>query len=566
MSVELNPGIAALDPESLCYSLYTQLYAQFFNAQDRKDEQHPYGIEEGDDTSLRLRNTAYGFAYAIAGSVEGNGTGGGTGGILLDYLKKSGGEMSGPLAADYGFGAGIANRRVVETYREPVTDAQGQIADYNYELHVAGDLRVKGNHLYFGGQQFITYIGNLGTMFIRYPKMDFAQSKIRTRGDLLFGENRTTGIYISSAVMEIAGHGVYHAGNANQGSIDWRMRDAVIEGALHVGGSTEFSSVLTALNGVSLGLGDTAMISLSEESIDARAHLSFAAGYGIRINDSLVLARLNEKDIGLSGAGGDLLLGGSETSRIKLLSGVWDADGDYALLSPHGAAYFPDSLTVRHNYGDELLSTYRVNKEDEGVVIHKRLRWGTSAGPYLWSFQTGIAYNSFVEHISPDDGRIDTLSYNATVRFGDSTSHLRPADRISDSLVIDTDADFIRFDKPIEAKKHIGIDNSLTRLTDGSLFFSEDKYLLCTANGIKYFGNSYFLDDVSSEFFSSGFAGSGWAILHNRTTGNRSATFDELTVRKKMRIYELEVQKSSAANGSLWISDSCSGDTVELIQ
>ena len=38
--------------------------------------------------------------------------------------------------------------------------------------------------------------------------------------------------------------------------------------------------------------------------------------------------------------------------------------------------------------------------------------------------------------------------------------------------------------------------------------------------------------------------------------------FDSLTVRKKMRVYELEVQKNSVTNGSLWVSDSCSGDEV----
>jgi hypothetical protein len=134
--------------------------------------------------------------------------------------------------------------------------------------------------------------------------------------------------------------------------------------------------------------------------------------------------------------------------------------------------------------------------------------------------------------------------------------------RLSDSLNISTDADFILFEKPVEAKGHIGIDNSFTRITDGSLFFSNEHYLLSAADGIKHYGNAYFLSDLASERFSSGFAGSGWAIMHNRTTGNVSATFDELIIRKKMRIYELEVQKTGAANGSLWISDCCQGDTV----
>lgn len=62
MSVQLHPDIETLDKESLCYSIYAQLYHNFFNAQQKKDDEHPYGIEEGDETSLRLKNTAYGFA------------------------------------------------------------------------------------------------------------------------------------------------------------------------------------------------------------------------------------------------------------------------------------------------------------------------------------------------------------------------------------------------------------------------------------------------------------------------------------------------------------------------
>ena len=57
MSVQLHPDIETLDKESLCYSIYAQLYHNFFNAQQKKDDEHPYGIEEGDETSLRLRGT-----------------------------------------------------------------------------------------------------------------------------------------------------------------------------------------------------------------------------------------------------------------------------------------------------------------------------------------------------------------------------------------------------------------------------------------------------------------------------------------------------------------------------
>lgn len=49
MSVQLHPDIETLDKESLCYSIYAQLYHNFFNAQQKKDDEHPYGIEEGDE-------------------------------------------------------------------------------------------------------------------------------------------------------------------------------------------------------------------------------------------------------------------------------------------------------------------------------------------------------------------------------------------------------------------------------------------------------------------------------------------------------------------------------------
>ena len=41
MSVILLPDIQELDPDSLCYSIYSELYHNFFNAQDKKSEDNP---------------------------------------------------------------------------------------------------------------------------------------------------------------------------------------------------------------------------------------------------------------------------------------------------------------------------------------------------------------------------------------------------------------------------------------------------------------------------------------------------------------------------------------------
>ena len=137
MNVQLLPGIGELDHNSLCYSIYIQLYNNFFNAQDKGT------VVEGDEISIRLKNTAYVFADAIAGAVEGEGSGGG--GILLDYLKKSGGDMSGPMTANYGFEAGMGNTCLINTYSE----------DEKYGTAFYGDVPLGGENFYLGGRQVL---------------------------------------------------------------------------------------------------------------------------------------------------------------------------------------------------------------------------------------------------------------------------------------------------------------------------------------------------------------------------------------------------------------------------
>lgn len=85
-------------------------------------------------------------------------------------------------------------------------------------------------------------------------------------------------------------------------------------------------------------------------------------------------------------------------------------------------------------------------------------------------------------------------------------------------------------------------------------------------------GQSYFSDSVlfngtiSSSSFQSGFFGSGWRI-----TSGGEATFDSLTVRGTLRVYELLLEQLRATNGNVVVSDaarlkvqSVSGSTVTL--
>ena len=95
---------------------------------------------------------------------------------------------------------------------------------------------------------------------------------------------------------------------------------------------------------------------------------------------------------------------------------------------------------------------------------------------------------------------------------------------------------------------------------------SDNNYRLNISDGIKHFGNAYFIGNLSSERFSTGFAGEGWGIRKKIDTGNIEITADEAVFRKKIRAYEFEIQKISSINGSLWVSSSCSGDKVEQIK
>ena len=560
MSVQLHPDIEQLDRSSLCYSIYSQLYHNFFNAQQKKDDEHPYGVEEGDETSVRLKNTAYGFASAIAGAVTGEGGESG-GGLLIDYLKKTGGDMTGILRANYGFEAGVANTRILETYSEDITDGDGVVSAVEYGVKITGNLKLGGDALYLGGKNILRYDRYKATATIDASHIDLMGGSLHSTGEWTIGD-KENGIFISPTSLQVGGKDVYHKGNANLATIDWVMQNGTVHKDLTIHGATSLNGTFTAKYGVQLGDKGNTLLSFSGDDVALSGYLSFLDGFGIRIAGKSVLTREGES-IRLGSIGGDLLLGSDDTPKIRLFSGISDIDGDCLMLSPYGKACFPGSLTVRHNYGADLLSSYRVDSNDEGIIIHKNLRFGTADGILIKGDKEHISLSSDV--VYEKDGVQTIVPHKTSFRHRASTSKYAPLNRYSETFIVSTDADFVAADVPIEAIGYIGIDGSFTRLTDGVLYLTEALRLQAVSDGIKHFGNSYFGGTLSSEFFSSGFAGSGWAIQTNRTTGKVTATFDEVVARKKFRAYEFEVKKLSATNGSVWISDSCSGDSVEKI-
>lgn len=68
---------------------------------------------------------------------------------------------------------------------------------------------------------------------------------------------------------------------------------------------------------------------------------------------------------------------------------------------------------------------------------------------------------------------------------------------------------------------------------------------------------------ASNVAFFSGFAGSGYRIDYGITeSGKASAEFDNLTVRGRMRVYELLIQQIRATNGSVFVSSASKAERV----
>lgn len=79
---------------------------------------------------------------------------------------------------------------------------------------------------------------------------------------------------------------------------------------------------------------------------------------------------------------------------------------------------------------------------------------------------------------------------------------------------------------------------------------SEDTWVF--KDNVRMYGDLVTSKSLTSPDFMSGFGGYGWRLDANTNT----LTVDYLVVRKAMRVYELVINKISATNGSIWVTNS----------
>ena len=563
---ELNPEINKITPGSSLDVLYKRLLKGFKEAQDEKmpDFTGPdYVSQNGTDyivdtdkinASIKEHKniTVQNSAYLLASSIVGN-TGGGSGGSGEGtglFVSLSGDSMTGKLETLYGFSAGADGIKILDIYRTQEENEK----DCKNIVKIDGELHINPHGLFIGDKNVLSYADN---------KLVLSGDKIELNGAVKSNGSITVGnVQINNDGIKLLpdNHIFYHAGNSNKNSVDWTMRNGIVDGLLTVAGNSEFGGSIMALNGFKLGFANKPMLyNSSDKEIVLDADLKVTGVY--KLGADIIINKAKENIISISAPSKSLNLGDNKTNQINLITNLFDNSGTLQLVSRYGDGYFPNSFQASHQRGDILMCTYRNSNDDEGIVINEWLRFNNKNGVGINGTKTG-ELNAVFPFSYTDNGVLQTVNKSINISVKSSESLFAPLNRRSSSVFFTIDSDFYIFNKPVEAFSSIGIVKSKTRLAENQLFFGDLVYLQGLTDGIKHYGNSYITGNIGSEKFSSGLAGSGWQIGKNKTTGNISATFDELTVRKKMRLYELEVQKTSTTNGSLWVSDSCSGDYV----
>lgn len=497
--------------------------------------------------------------------------------------------MTGLLSAKYGVELGDKGKLLITITH----DSNGNpIGYFKLPMEITGDVSIDGKlsladeGIYFNKHQSI---------FIDSQTLNIDYQNVKIKGATEIDGVVTIGkITIDgSNSIKFDGHDFYHSGNSNKSDVDWNAANLHVYKDLTVDGNASLTGRLSALHGFDLGESGNKYFYSSYDNGKGYVWLNtdltvLGDDHGIKFGDHYVL-RPRDTDpniISFSAPDKVLNLGDSEldplgateadgsakrikTKSIALQTDFNTSDNQITLITPDGKGYFLGLTAKSSSAGDVVLETFREDSVNEGVLFPKRIVFKTTDGPAIYS-EDSKSLSLSLSYTSAGDSAPVTNDYIVNAKLVDTDSLWRNLALSTPTLSLDFEGQFFRFEKPIEAEYFAPISQKYkTKLEEGRLFLNDNGtdslFLQAVSNGIFHSGNATFNHSLSSQVFTSGFAGSGWAILEDPLTGSFAATFDELTVRKKMRLYELEVQKINVTNGSWWVTDSCSGDFVEEI-
>lgn len=577
-SAQLNFNESTLDHSSVLYDLYSRLYNGMVaaNQVDAPDyTTNPPLTEDGEIdqdaiasglssySTILMKNSAYLYANAIISALSSGG--GGSGG--LGFVSRSGDSMEGLLQALYGFKAGVGGSTIFEVGKQN----NKTYASIDGGLIVTEDIKASSDSS--------IYLGNFQALYLDDGALHVGGSLV-VDGSLKLDEISIGDIKITEEGIFFDEDEYYHSGNSNKSDVDWSMRNGHVYGTLQVDGTSSFGAALSAKKGFAIGDNDVSLLySQYNSETDDRPIIKLASdidvlsGYGIKFQDKYIIKVRGGSDnvVSFSAPGKVLNLGDSDgttaTTRISLQADIYDASSAYRMISTTGDGNFPNSFSAGcGNAGSTVMQTYYGSATNMGVVFQKNIRLGSASGPSIYNDDGNLAAG--LNYLYVDESEVQhTVQIPLWVEMVGTTSLFHDLTiENSATAKIDTEAEFFLFGKPVEAESFaIASETYKTRLIENALFLNDGIWIEGITGGMSIHGDAVFSGDLGSAEFASGFAGYGWGVRESALYGGYEATFDNLTVRKKMRIYELEVQKISATNGSLWVSDACSGDIVQEV-
>lgn len=558
-----------LDRDSVLFALYDRFYQGMQNANAIESPDYysnpplssdgsidVNAIEQGLKaySTIQMKNSAYNMANAIVLSF-----GGGSGGAGGGFLSRGGDSMSGQLNALFGFQSGENGQTVLQTIVG---------ADNKGVAKISGRLEVSDGAVFGGALN----VAENGIVFTNSSVVRSDEQGLLVESPTLsVSENLNVGNRLKIGNTVITTNGIlwgdkefYHKGNSNNIDTDWSMKNATVGGDLTVDGNTLLSGKFKALGGYSIGHNGNTYLDSTDDGVLVKSHLLLNSDVRVGWNgvDNLLYA---DGRLFVNNPESSVVLGGDGTEKITLHSSIYNHSDDYIVVSKYGDGNFKNSFSAGvGNGGATVVRTYHNSNDDFGIMFPHGIRLGNTSEVVVTSDGNALLIELPFSRYDTNSN-VRTAQIPLTAKYQPTNSLFRNQSLSnSATLHLHTGAEMVAVDNPLEAKSFSIISQQYkTRLGENVLFFNDGVFIESVSDGIRHSGNSYFDGNISSRRFSSGLAGYGWGVIRNELTGNASATFDELTIRKKMRVYELEVQKASVTNGSLWISDACSGDFVE---
>lgn len=481
------------------------------------------------------------FSTSIGGAIEG-----GTSGVIpTDFLKKIGDSMIGKLSANYGFEAGAKNGIVSLS----VIDRAGVsyiVANDDIDL-IGKSIKYNGSNI-LGASGRIVFIGNN----TEFDNVDFCGTGLINVSSISVGEK----LLVSDVGFTYGGFDIYHSGNSNIESVNWSAFNLSASGTLIVNGISTFGGAINSNGGFSFKQNNIPVISSSINN-----ELEVNNGVLIK-NYSKILFESGKTSIFESNLGDLsltsnrlLLLEAGAKGSIRLMSSLSNHNGTLDIIDKFGKGNFirgvdigvDDIVTLSAvSYGSSVL--------DKGIEVLNFIKFkGLNTGI------TSLSDNT-IAFIFGDNVAVGMSKINGFINFVTSSP---------------LNNERYRFDKDVLCDTKFGIFNSASNATatylgDKILYLGDNgdstslvgHYLMNDKSGIKVNGD-FIMDNftIRNSNFSDGLSGSGIGIDFIKST----ITADFLVVRKKFRVVEFEIQKTSYTNGDLVISSACSGDYVTEI-